>query len=68
MPEREGKDKAVLLTVLPRRKVVIIRNVHGLYSTRETHDKRGVVKAVKQTNSNCGGGAVPWIHVLTNSN
>ncbi len=41
MPEGEDKDKAVLLTVLQRRKVIIIRNVHGLYITRERelHDK-----------------------------
>ncbi len=51
---KKDKDNAVLLTVLQRRKVVIIRNVHGLYSTREReiHDKRGIINAVRQTNSN----------------
>ncbi len=40
--QREREDKAVLLTVLPRCKVLIIRNVHGLYITREReqHDNR----------------------------
>ncbi len=44
MPEREDKDKAVILTALPRRKV-IIRNVHGLYITRERelHDNRWII-------------------------
>ncbi len=43
--EREDKDKVVLLTVLPLRKVVIIRNVHGLYITRERelHDNRWII-------------------------
>ncbi len=45
MPEGEDKDKAVLLTVLQRRKVIIIRNVHGLYITRdrELHDNRWII-------------------------
>ncbi len=45
MPEGEDKDKAVLLTVLQRRKVIIIRNVHGLYITRERelHDNRWII-------------------------
>ncbi len=43
MPERE--DKAVVLAVLPRRKIIIIRNVHGLYITceRELHDNRCII-------------------------
>ncbi len=38
------KIKAKLLTVLPRRKVIIIRNVYGLYLTRERelHDSRWI--------------------------
>ncbi len=49
MPEREDKDKAILLTVLPRFKVIVIRNVHGLYITREReiHDKRVIINAVR---------------------
>ncbi len=45
IPEREDKDKAVLLTVLPRRKVIIIRNLHGLYISRERelHDNRWII-------------------------
>ncbi len=37
------KDGMVLLTVLQRRKVIIIRNVHGLYSERELHDNRWII-------------------------
>ncbi len=35
----------VLLTVQQRRKVIIIRNVHGLYSTRERelHDNPWII-------------------------
>ncbi len=57
IPEKKDKAKAVLLTVLQRRKVVIIRNIQGLYITREReiHDKRGIINAVRQTNSNQGG-------------
>ncbi len=48
--QRENKDRAVLLAVLQRCKVVI----NGLYSTheREIHDRSGIVRAVRQTNSN----------------
>ncbi len=43
--EKEDKGKTVLLTLLPRRKVIIIRNAHGLYITheRELHDNHWTI-------------------------
>ncbi len=45
MPEGEDKDKAVQMNLLQRRKVIIIRNVRGLYITRERelHDNRWII-------------------------